>query len=280
MRPIWIAGWLAWGLAFGQTQVDVKTQTRNVNLSSASFVIPFPTGTALPSTCSTGSMFFNSGAPAGSNLYGCVATNLWALEAGGGSASVAAGLLTATQTSSAVVSLGETCSGGTPCLVQVGSDVYSYFAPATVTIGGGSGTVYFYVDGNGNITAGESAGGSPSLSCSGCVLASPVAEFPPGTVPIGIWTASGGAWLTGTNEAALQVGAPTFTGGTNVTLTQSGNNVAIAASLEALPSGPEPACSSTTAGYLWYIPGASGVQDHMQLCAKDATNTYAWKTLY
>lgn len=278
MRAIWITGGLALGLAFGQTQVDVKTQTRNVNLSSASFVIPFPTGTALPSTCSTGSMFFNSAAPAGSNLYGCVATNLWAVQAG--SAAATAGLLTATQSSSQVVEIGPTCSGGAPCLVKVGSTVNSYFGPSTVTITGGSGTVYFYVDGNGNVNAGESAAGAPALTCAGCVLASPVEQFPPGTIPIAIWTASGGTWLTGTNEAALEGGAPTFTGGTNVTLTQTGNSVSIAASLEALPSGAQPACSSTTGGFLWYIPGASGVQDHMQLCAKDATNTYAWRTLY
>src|ERR1700722_5200242 len=82
MKILMIAGLLT-AIAEGQTQVDVKAQTRNVNFSGAIFVIPFPTGTALPATCTVGSMFFNSGSAVGSNLYGCVATNTWVLESGG-----------------------------------------------------------------------------------------------------------------------------------------------------------------------------------------------------
>jgi hypothetical protein len=37
---------------------------------------------------------------------------------------------------------------------------------------------------------------------------------------------------------------------------------------------------SGDAGKLNYVPGATGVKDTVQVCAKDATNAYAWRTIY
>ncbi len=42
-------------------------------------------GAALPATCWTGDLFFNTTAAAGSNLYACVALNTWAVQAAGSS---------------------------------------------------------------------------------------------------------------------------------------------------------------------------------------------------
>jgi hypothetical protein len=275
-----MAGILAMaGVAAAQTQVDVKTQTKNVNLSGASFVIPFPTGTTLPALCTPGSMFFNLAAAAGSNLAGCVATNTWITE-GGGSGGTASGVLNAQQISSTVVTIGGSCTATAPCLVQMGSTVYTYTGPAVVTLTSGSGTVYLYVDSSGNITAGESASGSPGLSCTGCVVASPITQFPPGTLPVATWVAASATWTSGTSAVTLQGGGPSFSAGNNVTLTQNGSSVVIAASLEALPSGAQPTCAVSTGGFMWYTPGASGFKDTVQVCAKDATNTYLWRTLF
>jgi hypothetical protein len=66
-----------------QTQVDLRTQSKSVDFSSAPSTKPMQTGTVLPSVCSIGQQFFDTGAPAGQNLYGCPATNAWVLEAGG-----------------------------------------------------------------------------------------------------------------------------------------------------------------------------------------------------
>jgi hypothetical protein len=74
-----LAGWSL----MGQTSVDLKTQSKNVDFSAAPSTRPMQTGTVLPSLCSTGQMFFNSAAPAGQNLYGCTATNVWTLQSGG-----------------------------------------------------------------------------------------------------------------------------------------------------------------------------------------------------
>jgi hypothetical protein len=41
-----------------------------------------------------------------------------------------------------------------------------------------------------------------------------------------------------------------------------------------------PTCASTLAGLTWFTPGASGVEDKLELCAKDTGGTYAWRTVY
>ncbi len=64
-RIIWMTATLA-ALAVGQTQVDLRTQSKSVDFSAASSTKPVTTGTSLPPTCGVGQMFF-SNAPAGQN---------------------------------------------------------------------------------------------------------------------------------------------------------------------------------------------------------------------
>ncbi len=85
-RIIWMAAALA-AIGAGQTQVDLRTQSKSVDFSAASSTKPVTTGTALPSTCSVGQMFFLSNAPAGQNVYGCAAVNTWTLQSGSGGGS-------------------------------------------------------------------------------------------------------------------------------------------------------------------------------------------------
>jgi hypothetical protein len=70
----------------GQTRVSLKDQAREADFSKFSSVVPFRTGTTLPAGCATGEMFFKTDAPAGSNVYGCVAGS-WVLQGGGGGSS-------------------------------------------------------------------------------------------------------------------------------------------------------------------------------------------------
>src|ERR1700722_12442207 len=69
--------------AKGQTQVDLKNQSKSVDFSRATSTLPLQTGTALPSTCPVGAMYFLTSAPAGLNLFACVAANTWNVESGG-----------------------------------------------------------------------------------------------------------------------------------------------------------------------------------------------------
>jgi hypothetical protein len=41
-----------------------------------------------------------------------------------------------------------------------------------------------------------------------------------------------------------------------------------------------PTCASTVRGRLWFVAAATGIKDSLQVCAKDATNTFAWRSLY
>jgi hypothetical protein len=71
---------LAVGVAYSQTMVDLRTQSKSVDFSSANATKPFKSGTVFPSTCSVGEIFYKTDAPAGANVYACTATNAWTLE--------------------------------------------------------------------------------------------------------------------------------------------------------------------------------------------------------
>lgn len=46
------------------------------------------------------------------------------------------------------------------------------------------------------------------------------------------------------------------------------------------PFGSKPACDSAARGTYWHTFGAAGVKDTVEVCAKDASDVYAWRTLY
>ncbi|HEV2405773.1 MAG TPA: hypothetical protein VGR88_09980 [Ktedonobacterales bacterium] len=73
-----VCGYVAWA----QTQIDLRTQSRNVDFSGASSTKPAQTGPALPATCGVGQIFFDTGTAPGSNLYGCTAANTWTAQGG------------------------------------------------------------------------------------------------------------------------------------------------------------------------------------------------------
>lgn len=67
----------------GQTQVDLRTQSKSIDFSAASSTKPFASGSALPATCGVGQMFFLTNTIGGQNMYGCSAVNTWTLQSGG-----------------------------------------------------------------------------------------------------------------------------------------------------------------------------------------------------
>lgn len=44
-------------------------------------------------------------------------------------------------------------------------------------------------------------------------------------------------------------------------------------------AGAEPTCNAAARGTLWYTPGAGGVPDKMQVCAKSTLDAYAWRSM-
>ena len=184
---------------FGQTMIDLKTQSKNVDFSSAPSTRPFKSGTALPASCDVGDMFYKTDAPSGSNLYGCIAANTWAVEGQGstGSAGVGVSMLAQTgdlvvaPTSATALSIGSNCSAATPCNVRFGSAAYSLSSGGTATISGGTGTAFVYIASSGSLTVGHNL----TVSCTGnCTAQSGVTSFPSDAVPLFTWSATGGSW--------------------------------------------------------------------------------------
>src|ERR1700740_1359823 len=67
---------------YGQTLVDLRTQSKSIDFTGANTTKPFKSGTTLPATCTVGEAFFKTNAPAGSNLYACTSQNSWTLQSG------------------------------------------------------------------------------------------------------------------------------------------------------------------------------------------------------
>lgn len=97
MKRLLVVFLVAIPFVFGQTQLDLSLQSKNVNFASARSTKPFKTGTLLPAVCSIAEVFFKSDALPGANIYLCVAPNLWSPVAdnsgqGTASSSYSAGL--------------------------------------------------------------------------------------------------------------------------------------------------------------------------------------------
>src|SRR5450631_357470 len=68
------------GAARGQTQIDLRTQGKNIDFSLAARTRPSKTGTLVPAACTIGETFLKTDAAAGKNLYVCTAANVWTVQ--------------------------------------------------------------------------------------------------------------------------------------------------------------------------------------------------------
>lgn len=99
-----------------QTRINIQGQTKQADLSAFNSTKPAKTGTTLPSSCSSGELFFKIDAVPGSNLYGCV-NGTWTLQGGSGGSSLpnmalsAGGVLTTNGTTAAWSAMGGDVSG-------------------------------------------------------------------------------------------------------------------------------------------------------------------------
>lgn len=112
MKPSYLLTAMAAAAAlFGQTQIDLRTQSHNVDFTGAPYTRPVKTGVVLPSTCAQGDLFFLLTANAGQNLYGCAVANTWSQTAGQGALSIqSSGLAVGSaSTLNAVAGTGFTC---------------------------------------------------------------------------------------------------------------------------------------------------------------------------
>ena len=111
----------------GQTKVDLRTQSKSVDFSAATATKPARMGATLPATCGQGEFFFLNSATAGQNVYGCAATNTWALE---GAAVPQASLLPAQLNNSGKLL---STDGNNPVWQTIGGDVTG--TPSAMAVG-------------------------------------------------------------------------------------------------------------------------------------------------
>jgi hypothetical protein len=268
------------GQAFGQTMVDLRTQSKSVDFSNLPSTRPVTVGTALPSSCQTGQIFFYSAATAGANLFGCTATNVWTQLSGGAGGGSGSGATMASQLGDFRVSfvggsltIGANCSNATPCNVRLGNTVYSFKNPGTVaTSGTTSGIVFLYIDNSGNLTAGSPV----SLTCSGCTYAPSITSFPADSIPLSTWTITSGAFdASGGADFRATLSTKNLMGGTGVAVSESAgtSTVSIDPSLVSLhvltpPASSGAACSAGQFSYdatFYYICVAANTWKRLAL---------------
>jgi len=82
---------------------------------------------------------------------------------------------------------------------------------------------------------------------------------------------------------------PKWTNGTTLgdsIMSESGSTLSVNGGIVATdgvrlnPTGAKPTCDSSARGMLWFTEGASSVKDTLEVCAKDATDTYAWRNIW
>jgi len=125
----------------------------------------------------------------------------------------------------------------------------------------------------------------PSLVPPGCVLGTPGCDAPL-NVSAALQTKQGQLVLNANSllTPALIVNKDAYflngKVGIGTTDPQSGLEVYNGVRLTSRVAADRPACDANKRGTLWFTQGAAGVKDSMQVCAKDAANVYAWRTLY
>ena len=178
-----------------QTKVDLSSQSKSVDFSTAAFTLPVRTGPSLSVSCRVGELFYKTNAPAGQNLYGCTSTNVWSLQSGGsGGGSGGGGAVSSVagkvgdvslqytdltdfkvQLSGGTAVIGAGCSASLPCTVRFGSKSYLFPNPATISNLTGTGTagphtVYIFVRADGILYFGINGVAVTGAALAGAVL--------------------------------------------------------------------------------------------------------------
>ena len=268
-----------------QTQVDLRTQTKSVDFGNAPFTKPLKTGAALPAACTVGELFFLTTAGPGNNVYACVTANTWIVQTGGGAGATTIQnsgtnvgtrpILNLSNGAGVVLSTSDT---GTTISIQTGLDTSVAQTKASAQAG----------------TALLCASASASGTTYTCALSPTLSVYTSRMVLNWIPDVNGSGGPTTINVDGLGAVAVKLADG----ITDPGPADIVADRLQAIsyngtsfvlarPSTAagilgeaQPACSSLSRGRLWFVPGTTGVKDGLTVCAKDAMDVYAWRTLY
>lgn len=274
--------------AAAQTQVDLRTQSKSVDFTAAPSTRPVKTGTVLPAVCTVGDLFFKTNAAAGSNLYGCIATNTWVLQSGGGGGG--GGSLTVqvdgVNVGSRPIENFVSGAGIVNTIQDTGTQINIQHAVDTATIltkaAAQSGSVLLCASASGSATAYS------------CTLSSTISTYTTGMVLE--WKPDANAAGSGVTLNVDTLGAKAVKladGTTDPTVVDilagrlypiwydgSVFRLLMPPPVTAVASVSQPTCSVILRGRLWFTASASGTKDGLTVCAKDAADAYAWRVLY
>jgi hypothetical protein len=163
----------------------------------------------------------------------CVVTAGGGGAGGGASMASQLGDLGVLWTSATVLTVGPNCSSSVPCNVRLGSNVVRFINPAMVTLTGGTGAAYVYIDQNGVLTVGHNL----TLSCTApCTAVSGVNSFPLNSLPLYSWSASGGSWdTTGGIDKRAVLSTKLLTAGTGIVTLESGSSTNVSVDAAVVP---------------------------------------------
>lgn len=269
--------------ADGQTLLSLDSQSKNVDFTKAAYTRPVKTGTLLPSTCSVGDLFFQTSAPAGSNLYGCASANTWTVQSGVGGGSLAVdnnGTLVGSRNVMNLIGgvgvVNTISDTGTQLNVQQSVDTSVIPSKAAAQSGAmflcnAAGTSSAYTCALSPTLQGYTTGmvlawqpnvngaGGPTTLNVDTLGAVPVKQADGVTDPTAADIVAGRLYDVWHDGAVFRLMTPAI-------------NVASAAT--------QPACSVSQRGRFWQTLGGTGVKDTVTVCAKDASDTYAWRSIY
>jgi len=184
----------------GQTTVTIPGATHQ--LGTANFLVGcydtsvVPNAVVIPSTVTVSPTSYDVVVTFSMAQSGrCVLSAGGAGGSGGGGAGMASQLgdFSVSWTSATVLTVGPNCSPSTPCNARLGSNVIRVVNSSTVTLTGGTGVAYMYIDPNGVLTVGHNM----TLSCMApCNAVSGVTSFPVNSLPLFSWSATAGSWDT------------------------------------------------------------------------------------
>ncbi len=317
MRPLLIITFVsALQSAGGQTQVDLKTQTKStVDFSQATLTKPIQAGTALPLTCTIAQMFFKTNAVAAQNLFACTASDTWTLIGGIPNPSAlfpsmtgnAGKLLTTDGVNAAWSSVppgsvtiqnGVSVVGTRPAmefiagtgLVTTIADTGSEIRVQHTVDTGVVATVQGQQSGAAVLCASASGSGT-SYTCS---LSPSLGSYEPGMRLHWIPDVGGTGGVTTLEVDLLGAKRLRMSGGLADPTTadiQAGSMydvwydgtefrfVSDGLVTESVTAA-RPTCEVSISGRIWYTQGGTGVKDGLSVCAKDETDAYGWRILY
>ena len=167
--------------------------------------------------------------------------------------------------------------GGNPAFLQYSNDSSSAFAMfyKSRSASKGTGIVVQNNDDIGEINFQPEGGSGPVISA---LINSAVdgSTITASSVPARLmfWTMPTGGSLP------LERMRITSDGDVGIGTISAGAKLEVNGGIRLNTSTAKPTCDSTQRGTQWFTQGANGVKDTLEVCAKDATNAYAWRTLY